>query len=149
MRRHGVSSDGHGAGEDAVLQHDAEHQEQEVEQEHGEAQAAAHPPAAGRDGDDDEEEHEEEQHDGAEEAVGVHGDGLVAVRQRVHEPGDGQAGEHTRTACVTFLGPWEVSRGNGLRSRSAVLTSGRSKRFTISPRLHPFMHTFIHSHRRR
>ena len=96
-------SDGHGAGEDAVLEHHAEHQEQEVEHEHGEAEAAAHPPAAGRDGDDDEEEHEEEQHDGAEEAVGAHLDGLVAVRQRVHKPGDGQAGKRTTTNGVTFM----------------------------------------------
>jgi len=85
-------SDGHGAVDDAVLQHDAEHQEQEVEQEHDEAQQAAHPPTARRDGDDDEEEHEEEQHDGAEQAVGSDGDGLAVVRQRVQQPGDGQAG---------------------------------------------------------
>ena len=29
---------------------------------------------------------------------------------------------------------------------SACLTSGHSKYFTISPNIHPFMHTFTHSH---
>ena len=101
------SSDGHWADEDAVLQHDAEHQEQEVEDEHGEAQPAAHPPAARRDGDDDEEEHDEEQHDGAEEAVGAHGDGHVAVRHRVQEPRDGQA-ERTTTIFITRRSRYRV-----------------------------------------
>ena len=35
---------------------------------------------------------------------------------------------------------------NGLDSYSAFLTSGHSKRFTILPNIHPFMHTFTHSH---
>lgn len=65
------SSDGHRTGNDLVLQHDAEHQEDEVQQEHDEAEQLAHAPLAGGDGDDDEEEHEEEEHDGAEEAVGA------------------------------------------------------------------------------
>ena len=103
MCRHGVSSDGHGAGEDAVLQHDAEHQEQEVEQEHGEAQAAAHPPAAGRDGDDDEEQHEEEEDDGTEEPVAAHLHGDEAVCDGVQEPGDRQ----------TVTGATQRVRGHG------------------------------------
>ena len=33
---------------------------------------------------------------------------------------------------------------SGFHLYSAVLTSGHSKRFTISPNIHPFMHTFTH-----
>ena len=33
---------------------------------------------------------------------------------------------------------------NGLHLYSAILTSGHSKRFTILPNIHPFMHTFTH-----
>lgn len=65
------SSDGHRTGDDLVLQHDADHQEDKVQHEHDEAKQLAHAPLAGGDGDDDEEEHEEEKHDGTEEAVGA------------------------------------------------------------------------------
>lgn len=66
-----LCSNRNGADDEAVLEHDAEDQEHKVEQEHGEAQRAAHLPAAGGDGDDHKEQHEEQQHDGTEEAVGV------------------------------------------------------------------------------
>lgn len=79
-------SDGNGAGNDAVLQHHAEDQEDEVEQEHGGAQNFVHLPLAGRDGDDDEEKHDEEQHDGTEEAVAADGDRSKTVEERVEEP---------------------------------------------------------------
>ena len=36
---------------------------------------------------------------------------------------------------------------NGPHSYSALLTSGHSKHFTISPNIHPFMHTFTHRNR--
>lgn len=65
------SSDGHRTGNDLVLQHDADHEEDEVQHEHDEAEQLAHPPLAGGDGDDDEEQHEEEKHDGTEEAIGA------------------------------------------------------------------------------
>ena len=83
-------SDGDGTGEHSVLQQDTEDQEHKVEQEHGEAQQAAHPPAARGDGRHDEEEHEEEQHDGAEQAVGADFDRLPVVQQSVYEPRDRQ-----------------------------------------------------------
>lgn len=91
-------SDGNGADEDAVLQHDAQHQEHEVQCEHGQAQLPAHLPAAGGDGDDDEEKHEEEQHDGAEQPVGADADRLAVVKQSVDEPRDGQT-ETTVNLC--------------------------------------------------
>lgn len=65
----GPHSDGHGADDDPVLQHDTQHQEDEVQQKHGGAQQLVHLPLAPRDGDDDEEEHQEEQHDGTEESI--------------------------------------------------------------------------------
>ncbi len=74
-----VSSDGDGAGEDAIFQQDAEEEEHKVQYEHGEAQHSTHPPAADGDGDDDEEEHEEEQHNGAKQAVGADSDWLAVV----------------------------------------------------------------------
>ncbi|KAL0187616.1 hypothetical protein M9458_014715, partial [Cirrhinus mrigala] len=61
-----------GADDDLVLQQDADHQEDDIEQEHDEAQQFAHLPLTGGNGDDDEEEHEEEQHDGAEQTVTTH-----------------------------------------------------------------------------
>lgn len=79
-------SDGNGAGDDAILQHHTEDQEDEVEQEHGGAQNFVHLPLAGRDGDDDEEKHDEEQHDGTEEAVAADGDRSQTVEERVEEP---------------------------------------------------------------
>lgn len=62
-------SNGNRADNDAVLEHHAEHQEDEVEEEHGETQHLVHLPFAGCDGDGDKEEHEEEQHDGTEQTV--------------------------------------------------------------------------------
>lgn len=84
------ASDGNGADDDLVLQHDADHQEDDVEEEHNEAQQLAHLPLAGGDGDDDDEEHEEEEHDGAEEAVAAHHHGLQTVPQGEHEPRERQ-----------------------------------------------------------
>ena len=86
-----VSSDGNGADEDAILQHDAEDQEHKVQYEHGEAQHFAHLPATGADGDDDKQEHEEKQHDGAEQAVGADGHRLAVVQQSEQQPRDRQA----------------------------------------------------------
>ena len=40
----------------------------------------------------------------------------------------------SRTGCMV----------NGLHLYRAFLTSGHSKRFTISPNIHPFMHSFTH-----
>lgn len=54
------SSDGHRAHDDFVFQHDTDHQEDKVENEHDETEQLAHAPLAGGDGDDDEEEHDEE-----------------------------------------------------------------------------------------
>lgn len=68
-----VRSDRDGADEGSTLQQDAENQEHEVQNKHGESQHPTHFPAARSDGDDDEEQHEEEEHNGAEEAVGAHG----------------------------------------------------------------------------
>lgn len=83
-------SDGHRAGNDLVLQHDADHHEDKVQHEHDETEQLAHAPLAGGDGDDDEEEHEEEEHDGAEEAVGADLHRFQAPEQRPQEPGEGQ-----------------------------------------------------------
>jgi len=47
-------------GDVLVLQQDADHQEDNIEQEHDEAQQFAHFPLTGGNGDDDEDEHEEE-----------------------------------------------------------------------------------------
>lgn len=66
-------SDGNGAGNDAILQHHAEHQENKVEQEHGGTQYLVHLPFAGCNRDDDKKKHDEEQHDGTEEAVAADG----------------------------------------------------------------------------
>lgn len=66
-------SDGNRADNDAVLQHHTKHQEDEVEQEHGETQRFVHLPLTGCDGDDDEEEHEEKEHNGTEEAIAADG----------------------------------------------------------------------------
>lgn len=88
-------SDGDWADDDFVLQHDADDEEDEVEQEHEEAQELAHPPLASRDGHDDEEEHEEEQNDSAEQAVAAHLHRLEVVDDIVDEPGEGQTGGST------------------------------------------------------
>lgn len=74
-------SDGHWADDDLVLQHDADHQEDEVQHEHEESQQLAHPPLAQGDGDDDEEEHEEEQNDGAEQPITAHRHRTHVVRR--------------------------------------------------------------------
>lgn len=81
-----VLSDGNGAGNDAILQHHTEDQEDKVEQEHGGAQNFVHLPLAGSDGDDDEEKHDEEQHDGTEEAVAADGDRRHTMEGGVEEP---------------------------------------------------------------
>lgn len=73
-------SDGDWANDDLVLQHDADHQEDEVQQEHEESQQLAHPPFAHGNGDDDEEKHEEEKNDGAEQAVTAHRNRTQVVR---------------------------------------------------------------------
>lgn len=70
---------GNGTDNDAILQHHAENQENEVKQEHGGAQRLVHPPVTGRDGNDDKEQHDEEQHDGTEEAVAADSDWSQAV----------------------------------------------------------------------
>lgn len=70
-RRQRPSSDGHRTADDLILQHDAEHQEDKIQQEHDEAEQFAHAPLAGGNGDDHEDQHDEEEHDGAEEAVGA------------------------------------------------------------------------------
>lgn len=84
-------SDGDGADDDAVLQHHAQHQEDKVEQEHGEAQRLVHLPPARPDGDDDEEEHDEEQHDGTEEPVAADRNWGQVVDGGVQEPRDREA----------------------------------------------------------
>lgn len=81
-------SDGNWADDDAVLEHHAEHQEDEVEEEHGETQHLVHLPFAGCDGDGDKEEHEEEQHDGTEQAVTADGYWSQTVDEREQEPRD-------------------------------------------------------------
>lgn len=73
-------SNGDRADDDLVLQHYADHQEHEVEQEHEETQQLAHLPLAHSNGDNDEEEHEEEQNDGAEQAIAAHGHWSKVVR---------------------------------------------------------------------
>lgn len=85
-------SDGDGADDDFVLQHNADDEEDEVEQEHEKAQKLAHPPLAGRNGQGDEEQHEEEEDDGAEQAVAAHLDRLEVVDDVVDEPGEWQPG---------------------------------------------------------
>lgn len=96
------SSDGHRTGDDLVLQHDADHQEDKVQHEHDEAEQLAHAPLAGGNGDDDEEEHEEEKHDGAEEAIGADLHWFQPTEQRPHEPGERQSA-NTQTLVVSPL----------------------------------------------
>lgn len=81
----------HRAGNDLVLQHDADHQEDEVQHEHDEAEQLAHAPLAGGNGDDDKEQHEEEEHDCAEEAVGADLHGCHAAEKGPQEPGERQS----------------------------------------------------------
>lgn len=65
--------DGNGTDDDSILQHNTEHQEDKVEEKHGETQHLIHLPFTRRNGDDDKEEHEEEQHNGAKEPVAADG----------------------------------------------------------------------------
>lgn len=65
-------SDGDRTADDFVLQHDADHKEDEIEQEHSKAQDFAHPPLASRDGHDDKQEHEEEEDNGTEQTIAAH-----------------------------------------------------------------------------
>lgn len=96
------SSDGHRTGYDLVLQHDADHQEDEIQHEHDEAEQLAHAPLAGSDGDDDKEEHEEEEHDGTEEAVGADLHRFHAAEKGPHEPGERQpANTQTYVTCCS------------------------------------------------
>lgn len=70
---------GNGTDNDAILQHHAENQENEVKQEHGGAQSLVHLPVTGCDGNDDKEKHDEEQHNGTEESVAADSDWGQAV----------------------------------------------------------------------
>lgn len=65
--------DGNRADNDAILQHHAKHQEDKVEQKHGETQCLIHLPLTGCNGDDNKEKHDKEQHDGTEEPVTADG----------------------------------------------------------------------------
>lgn len=87
------SSDGHGAGDDFVLQHDADHEENKIKHEHEEAEQLAHFPLARGDGDDDKDKHEEEQDDGTEQAVTAHCHWLQVVKCREEQPREGQTDE--------------------------------------------------------
>lgn len=89
-------SDGDRAGDDSVLQHDTDDEENKVEQKHEEAQQLAHSPLASRDGDDDEEEHEEEKNDGAEQAIAAHLYWLEVIDDVVEEPWEWQSGGKTQ-----------------------------------------------------
>lgn len=84
-------SDGNRADDDPIFQHNTQHQEDKVEEKHGETQHLIHLPFTGCDGDDDKEEHEEEQHDGTEQAVGADGHRLAGMQGSVYKPGDRQA----------------------------------------------------------
>lgn len=86
MRRRRSLSDGDGAGDNFVLQHDADDEEHKVEQEHEQSQQLAHFPMTNRDGDDNEEQHEEEEDDGAEQAVAAHLYWLEVIQDVVDEP---------------------------------------------------------------
>lgn len=96
------SSNGHGTGDDLVFQHDADHQEDEIQHEHDEAEQFAHAPLAGGDGDDDEEEHDEEEHDCTEEAVGADFHWLQAVDKGPHEPGERQSANTHKHMLQSF-----------------------------------------------
>lgn len=94
-RRERLCSDGNGTDNDAVFQHHAENQENEIKQEHGGTQRLIHLPVTGCDGNDDKEKHDEEQHDRAEEPVAADGDRGQAVDGRVYQPRDGKPFETT------------------------------------------------------
>lgn len=103
-----LCSDGNGTDNDAIFQHHAENQENEVKQEHGGAQRLVHLPVTGRDGDDDKEKHDKEQHDCTEEPVTADGHRSQAVDGWVQQPRDGKPFE--------TMGEW---KGEGQRARSA------------------------------
>lgn len=88
--REGRCSDGNGTDNNAIFQHHAENQENEVKQEHGGTQCLIHLPVTGCDGNDDKEKHDKEQHNCAEEPVAADGDRGQAVDGRVHQPRDGK-----------------------------------------------------------
>lgn len=85
-------SDSDGAGDDFVLQHDADNEEDKVEQEHEKSQELAHFPLASPNGEDDKEEHEEEEDDGAEQAIAAHLYWFEVIDDIVDEPGEWQTG---------------------------------------------------------
>lgn len=84
------SSDGNRTDNNAIFQHHAENQENEVKQEHGGTQRLIHLPVTGSDGDDDKEKHDKEQHNCAEEPIAADGDWGQAVDGGVHQPRDGK-----------------------------------------------------------
>lgn len=86
--REGLCSDGNGTDNDAIFQHHAENQENEVKQEHGRAQCLIHLPITGCDRNDDKEKHDKEQHNCTEESITADGDRGQAVDGRVHQPRD-------------------------------------------------------------
>lgn len=85
-------SHSNGAGDDFILQHDADNEEDEVEQEHEKSQELAHLPLASRNGEGDKEKHEEEEDDGAEQAIAAHLYWFEVVDDIVEEPGEWQTG---------------------------------------------------------
>lgn len=82
-------SDRNRADNDAILQHDAEHQEDKIEEKHSETQELIHLPFTDCDGNYDEKKHDEEQHDGTEKAVAADSHWSQTVDERVQEPWDG------------------------------------------------------------
>lgn len=87
-----LPSDGDRTADDFVLQHDADDKEDEIEQEHNEAQDFAHLPFAGSDGHDDKQEHEEEEDNGTEQTVAAHSHWPEVIDGAEDEPGEGQTG---------------------------------------------------------
>lgn len=85
------------AGDDFVLEHDADNEEDKVEQEHERSQELAHFPLTNRNGEDDEEQHEEEEDNGAEQAVAADLDWFQVVDDMVEEPGERQTGGERQT----------------------------------------------------
>ena len=59
--------------------------------------------------------------------------------------------EHRDWVSIPAARQWETSPlfngENGLHLYRAFLTTSHSKRFTIPPHIHPFMHTFTHRRR--
>lgn len=86
-------SDGNGADNDSVLQQNADHQEEEVQEKHSGSQHLVHLPVTGGNGDDDEEQHEEEQHNGTEESIAANSHWTETMDGREQQPGDRQTFE--------------------------------------------------------